>query len=83
MDQGQEVIVSIADDGPGVPLEELPHLFERFWQRDQARRRATGGSGLDLTIARSLVEEHGGRIWAELIPGSGLAVLFALPTTST
>jgi len=38
---------------------------------------------LDLTIARSLVEEHGGRIWAELIPGSGLAVLFALPTTST
>jgi len=80
--QEQEVIVSVADDGPGVPPEDLPYLFERFWRGDQARRRATGGSGLGLAIARSLVEAHGGRIWAESVEGAGSTFIFTLPTAS-
>ncbi|MBE9506788.1 MAG: PAS domain-containing sensor histidine kinase, partial [Chloroflexi bacterium] len=57
----------------------LPHLFERFWRGDRARRRATGGSGLGLTIARELVRAHGGRLWAESVEGEGSRFAFALP----
>lgn len=81
MSQGREVIVSVADDGPGVSPENLPHLFERFWRGDRTRRRATGGSGLGLTIARSLVEAHGGRIWAQSVEGQGSTFTFALPVS--
>ena len=75
-----EVAVSVADDGPGVPEEDLPHLFERFWRGDPARRRASGGSGLGLAIVRRIVEAHGGRTWAEPTPGGGLTITFTLPT---
>lgn len=77
--QGREVIVAVADDGPGIPPEDLPHLFERFWRGDRARRRATGGSGLGLTIARELARAHGGRLWAESVEGEGSTFTFALP----
>ncbi len=78
-EQGQKIIVYLTDDGPGIPSEDLPHLFERFWRGDQARRQAIGGSGLGLTIARSLIEAHGGRIWAHSIEGEGSTFAFALP----
>ncbi len=78
--QGQKVAVSVSDDGPGISDEDLPHLFERFWRGDQARRRTTGGTGLGLTITRSLVEAHGGRIWAKSVEGQGSAFTFTLPT---
>lgn len=78
--RGREVAVSVADNGPGVPASNLPHLFERFWRRDSSRQRATGGSGLGLSIARHIVEAHGGHIWAEPTPGGGLTVTFTLPT---
>ena len=77
--QAQEAVVAVADDGPGVAPEDLPHLFERFWRGDPARRRAMGGSGLGLAIARYIVEAHGGRMWAEPTPGGGLTVVFTLP----
>ncbi len=77
-DQGREVTVSVADDGPGVPADDLPYLFERFWRGEPARQRTAGGSGLGLAIARHLVEAHGGRIWAEATPGGGLTITFAL-----
>lgn len=77
--RGREVAVSVADNGPGVPASDLPYLFERFWRRDPSRRRATGGSGLGLSIARHIVEAHKGRIWAEPTPGGGLTVTFTLP----
>jgi two-component system sensor histidine kinase BaeS len=80
IDQGAEVLVAVADDGPGVPTEDLSHLFDRFWRGDPARRQATGGSGLGLAIARHIVEAHNGRLWAEPTPGGGLTVAFSLPT---
>lgn len=74
------IVVSVMDDGPGVAPEDLEHVFQRFWRADRARRRATGGSGLGLSIAAHIVEAHGGRMWAEETPGGGLTVRFSLPT---
>ena len=78
---GRDVQVAVEDDGPGVPAEDVPHLFERFWRGGRARRRATGGSGLGLAIARTLVEAHGGRIWVQSVEGEGSAFAFTLPAT--
>jgi signal transduction histidine kinase len=77
--EGDEAVVSVIDDGPGVSPGDLPRVFERFWRADPARRRATGGSGLGLSIARYIVQAHGGHIWAEPTPGGGLTVRFSLP----
>jgi len=81
-DRGREVAVAVADDGPGVPEGDLPHLFERFWRGDPARRRATGGSGLGLAVVRRVIEAHSGRVWAEPTPGGGLTVVFTLPAAA-
>ncbi len=69
----------MADNGPGVPAEELPKLFERFWRGEHSRSRALGGSGLGLAIARQIVTAHGGRIKGEKTPGGGLTVVCWLP----
>ena len=79
--EGREIIVSVSDDGPGIPPQDLPYLFERFWRGDRARRQATGGSGLGLTIARALVHAHGGRLWAESVEGTGSTFAFVLPVS--
>jgi histidine kinase len=60
-----EVVVSVADTGTGIAAEHLPHIFDRFYRTDRSRARASGGSGIGLTIAQALVKAHGGRIWAE------------------
>ena len=73
------VYVQVRDTGPGIPPEDLPHVFERFWRGDRSRSRETGGTGLGLAIARRWVEAHGGRIWAESPPGQGAIFTFALP----
>jgi signal transduction histidine kinase len=70
--------VSVQDSGEGIPPAELPHVFERFYRADRARSRDTGGSGLGLSIARGLVEAHGGRIWADSVEGQGSTFTFAL-----
>jgi signal transduction histidine kinase len=72
--------VSVEDDGPGIPHEHLPLVFERFYRIDPSRSRDDGGTGLGLAIARSIVEAHGGRIWAESEPGRGARFTFSLPS---
>ncbi|MHA2427674.1 MAG: sensor histidine kinase [Candidatus Hermodarchaeia archaeon] len=75
-----EVFVEISDTGIGISPEHLPHIFSRFYRVDKSRARASGGSGIGLTIAKHIVEAHGGRIWAES-PGTdqGSTFTFTLP----
>ena len=68
----------IADDGCGIEKEDLPHIFERFYRTDSSRNSRTGGSGLGLAIAKKIMDEHGGRIWAESELGKGTEVYFTL-----
>ncbi|MFC1902071.1 sensor histidine kinase [Chloroflexota bacterium] len=75
----QWIEVTVADTGEGIRAEDLANIFERFYRVDKSRTRATGGSGLGLTIARRLVEAHGGNIKAESEPGNGSAFTFTLP----
>ena len=74
------VTFDVADTGIGIASEDLPHVFERFYRVDKARSRALGGAGIGLTIAKALVEAHGGRIWAASPgPGQGATFSFSLP----
>jgi two-component system phosphate regulon sensor histidine kinase PhoR len=75
--EDDNVIVSVADTGPGIPPNELNRIFERFYKVDRARGQS--GTGLGLAIARHIVEGHGGRIWAESAPGHGATFRFTLP----
>ncbi len=77
--EADHVIVAVEDNGPGFSPDDLPRLFEQFYRGEQARSRATGGAGLGLSIARGIVEAHGGRIWAENLPAGGARVAFELP----
>lgn len=78
--QGREVLIEVADNGYGIPASDLKHIFDRFYRVDKSRSRAGGGSGIGLTIARRLVEAHGGRIWAASPgPGQGSTFSFTLP----
>jgi signal transduction histidine kinase len=81
-DDGMATIV-ITDTGEGIPPEELPFIFDRFWRGDRARTRATGGSGLGLAIARELVLAHGGTIEAVSTPGVGSSFTIHLSTRLT
>jgi signal transduction histidine kinase len=71
--------ITVADSGEGIPAQELPDLFERFHRVDPSRARTTGGAGLGLTIAKQLVEAHGGTIHAESTMGQGSRFVFDLP----
>jgi signal transduction histidine kinase len=71
--------VEFHDHGPGIPAEELPHIFERFYRGDPSRTRSTGGFGLGLAIAKALVEAYGGTIRAESDPGQGTRMKVELP----
>ena len=75
--QGDMIQFSVTDSGIGIPADDLPRIFERFYKTDPAR--SGGGTGLGLAIARHLVEAHGGRIWAESIEGEGSAFYFSIP----
>ena len=78
-EQDDEVIVSIADQGVGIPKGNVEKIFGRFYRVDKARTRKLGGTGLGLAIAKEMVEAHGGRIWARSIEGKGTTVFFSLP----
>jgi len=79
MAQGDWVEISVSDTGEGIPAEDLPNIFERFYRVDMSRARATGGSGLGLTIAKRLVEAHGGEIAVQSELGKGSRFSFTLP----
>jgi PAS domain S-box-containing protein len=73
---GDSVRFSVTDTGPGVSTQDLPHVFDRFWQ---ARRVRRGGVGLGLPITKGIIDAHGGRIWAESVAGVGATFHFTLP----
>ncbi|MGQ9816010.1 MAG: HAMP domain-containing sensor histidine kinase [Candidatus Roseilinea sp.] len=77
------VKVSVADTGIGIPADALPHIFERFYRVDKSHSRQQGGAGLGLSLVRSLVEAHGGRVEVHSEPGKGSAFVVSLPTTKT
>jgi len=76
---GAELEIAVIDDGPGIPAEQLDHIFERFTRGDAGLTQRVGGTGLGLAIAKSLVELHGGTIEAESTPGRGSTFRFRLP----
>jgi signal transduction histidine kinase len=75
--RGREVLFWVADTGEGIEEDDLPHVFDRFWQGREARKRR--GAGLGLPIVKGLVEAHGGRIWAESARDRGTTIFFTLP----
>ncbi|HEV7922904.1 MAG TPA: ATP-binding protein [Thermoanaerobaculia bacterium] len=79
---GSEVRIRVQDRGAGIPAEELPRIFERFYHVDPSRSRDTGGAGLGLAIVQQLVAAHGGRVWAESEAGKGSTFTFTLPASS-
>jgi len=79
---GAEVVLAVADDGPGLTAEERAQMFDRFWRPDRSRSRAAGGSGLGLSIVATIVTGGGGRVAAAETPGGGLTVTLTLPAAA-
>jgi signal transduction histidine kinase len=75
---GDEFLLKVNDEGPGVPDADLPFIFNRFWRGEKSRARASGGTGLGLTIARSLLVEQGARLIASNLPAGGLQVCIVI-----
>ncbi|MDP6288377.1 MAG: sensor histidine kinase, partial [Acidimicrobiales bacterium] len=73
------VWVSVVDDGPGIAVEHLEHVFQRFWRGDRASAREVGRSGLGLAIVRQIAEGHGGRATVRSVPGEGATFAVWLP----
>lgn len=76
---GEEVLISVRDNGEGIAPGDLPHVFERLYTGEKSRSRVKGGTGLGLAIAREIIRAHGGRIWAESKQGQGSTFYFTLP----
>lgn len=75
--KADEIIFKVSDNGPGIPSDEIAHVFDRFWRSRLAKE---AGAGLGLAIAEGIVRAHGGKIWAESVPGHGATFLFSIPT---
>jgi two-component system phosphate regulon sensor histidine kinase PhoR len=81
--QDKTVTISVSDTGVGIPVEEQPHLFSRFFRASTAQESAVQGTGLGLTIVKSIVERHGGNVSLQSAPGVGTTVYVELPATVT
>lgn len=77
------IIISVSDEGMGIPKESIGKIFDRFYRVDKARTRKMGGTGLGLAIAMEIISAHGGRIWAESEEGKGTTISFSLPYEPT
>ena len=78
-EQSEQIIVSVTDEGVGIPKGNLSKIFERFYRVDKARTRKLGGTGLGLAIAKEMVQAHEGEIWATSTEGKGTTIYFTLP----
>jgi two-component system sensor histidine kinase VicK len=78
-EQDHQVVVSVQDKGTGISQDEIPKIFNKFYRARSARMAKTKGSGLGLTIAKSIVELHGGKIWVQSEQGKGSVFSFTLP----
>jgi signal transduction histidine kinase len=76
---GDRVVITVADTGPGIAPEDLPHIFERFWRADRARSRESGGAGLGLSIAQEIAARHGGTLTVASELGRGSRFTLTLP----
>lgn len=77
--EGSEMVLAVSDNGPGIPEQDLPHLFERFYRVDKGRSRETGGTGLGLSIVKHIAQLHGGRVSVESVLGQGTTFSIHLP----
>ena len=77
--QSSSMVITVEDSGPGIPAEELPRVFDRFYRGDKARSREKGGTGLGLSIAKWIVEQHGGKIGVDNKTGGGAKFSIVLP----
>jgi two-component system phosphate regulon sensor histidine kinase PhoR len=75
----EDILLTVEDTGPGIPAEDLPHLFERFYRVDKGRSRDKGGTGLGLSIVKHIVQLHGGKVWVESTLGRGTRFSITLP----
>ena len=75
----QDVEIRLADNGPGIPENDLPHIFERFYRVEKGRSREKGGTGLGLSIVKHIVQLHGGSVRVESGVGKGTAFIISLP----
>mgnify|MGYP001800245060 FL=1 len=80
-EENSEILITVQDTGSGIPSDKLEIIFERFQQLDSSDSRNHEGTGLGLAICRSIVEMHGGKIWADSNLGIGSTFYFTLPTT--
>ena len=76
---GPRAAIAVIDHGPGIPADDVPHVFERFWRADPSRKRAGGGSGLGLSIVAAVVGAHRGRVTIRQTPGGGATFVVELP----
>ena len=82
METHNSVVMSITDEGMGIPRKDLSHIFERFYRVDRARARSMGGTGLGLAISKEVLLLHGGRIWATSLENKGSTFFISLPYVS-